>query len=243
MADTHFGFESVPEQEKARRVRDVFSSVADKYDLMNDLMSVGLHRLWKAFALQVAGARAGERVLDVAGGTGDLASGLHKAVGPSGEVWLTDINFAMLTRGRDRLLDEGRLGPVVQCDAECLPFPDDYFDIVTVAFGLRNMTHKDRALAEMRRVLRPGGRLLVLEFSKIWAPLAPAYDFYSFKVLPWLGQKVANDPDSYRYLAESIRMHPDQETLKGMMEQAGLARVDYFNLTAGVVALHRGYKL
>ncbi len=243
MADTHFGFETVPESEKARRVRGVFSSVADKYDLMNDLMSAGLHRLWKAFTIQVAGARTGEHVLDIAGGTGDLASAFRKAVGPTGEVWLTDINNAMLTNGRDRLLDEGRLGPVAQCDAEKLPFPDNHFDIVTVAFGLRNMTHKDKALEEMRRVLRPGGRLLVLEFSKVWEPLAPAYDFYSFKVLPWLGQKVANDPDSYRYLAESIRMHPDQHTLKSMMEQAGLARVDYFNLTAGVVALHRGYKL
>ena len=241
--ETHFGFETVPEHEKAKRVRGVFSSVADKYDLMNDLMSAGLHRLWKAFTLQVAGARTGERVLDIAGGTGDLASAFRKQVGPTGEVWLTDINNAMLTNGRDRLLDEGRLGPVAQCDAEKLPFPNDHFDIVTVAFGLRNMTHKDKALAEMRRVLRPGGRLLVLEFSKVWEPLAPAYDFYSFKVLPWLGQKVVNDPDSYRYLAESIRMHPDQQTLKGMMEQAGLSRVDYYNLTAGVVALHRGYKL
>jgi demethylmenaquinone methyltransferase/2-methoxy-6-polyprenyl-1,4-benzoquinol methylase len=242
MADTHFGFETVAENEKAHRVKDVFSSVADKYDLMNDLMSAGLHRLWKAFTLQVAGARTGDRVLDIAGGTGDLASSFRKAVGPTGEVWLTDINNAMLTRGRDRLLDEGRLGPVAQCDAEKLPFPDNYFDIVTVAFGLRNMTHKEQALAEMRRVLRPGGRLLVLEFSKVWAPLTPAYDFYSFKILPWLGQKIVNDPDSYRYLAESIRMHPDQQTLKGMMEGVGLSRVDFFNLTAGVVALHRGYK-
>lgn len=243
MADTHFGFETVPEHEKAGRVRGVFSSVADKYDLMNDLMSAGMHRLWKIFTLQVAGARPGERVLDIAGGTGDLASAFRKSVGPTGEVWLTDINNAMLARGRDRLLDEGRLGPVAQCDAEKLPFPDNHFDIVTVAFGLRNMTHKDKALEEMRRVLRPGGRLLVLEFSKVWEPLSPAYDFYSFKVLPWLGKKVVDDPDSYRYLAESIRMHPDQATLKGMMEQAGLARVDYFNLTAGVVALHRGYKI
>lgn len=243
MADTHFGFETVPESDKARRVKSVFSSVADKYDLMNDLMSAGMHRLWKLFTLQVAGARPGERVLDIAGGTGDLASSFRKSVGPTGEVWLTDINNAMLTRGRDRLLDEGKMGPVAQCDAEKLPFPDNYFDIVTVAFGLRNMTHKDKALEEMRRVLRPGGRLLVLEFSKVWEPLSPAYDFYSFKVLPWLGQKVVNDPDSYRYLAESIRMHPDQATLKSMMEVAGLARVDYFNLTAGVVALHRGYKL
>jgi len=243
MPETHFGFETVPENEKASRVRGVFSSVADKYDLMNDLMSAGLHRFWKAFTLQVAGARTGERVLDIAGGTGDLASSFRAKVGPSGEVWLTDINNAMLTRGRDRLLDEGKLGPVAQCDAEKLPFPDNYFDIVTVAFGLRNMTHKEQALTEMRRVLRPGGRLLVLEFSKVWEPLAPAYDFYSFKVLPWLGQKVAADADSYRYLAESIRMHPDQETLKAMMQSIGLARVDYFNMTAGVVALHRGYKL
>lgn len=243
MADTHFGFETVSEQDKAKRVRGVFSSVADKYDLMNDLMSAGLHRLWKAFTLQVAGARQGERVLDIAGGTGDLASAFRKSVGSTGEVWLTDINHAMLTRGRDRLLDEGRLGPVAQCDAEKLPFADNYFDIVTVAFGLRNMTHKDAALAEMRRVLRPGGRLLVLEFSKVWEPLAPAYDFYSFKILPWLGSRVVNDPDSYRYLAESIRMHPDQETLKGMMESVGLTRVSYFNMSAGVVALHRGYKI
>jgi demethylmenaquinone methyltransferase/2-methoxy-6-polyprenyl-1,4-benzoquinol methylase len=243
MADTHFGFETVPENEKAKRVRGVFSSVADKYDLMNDLMSAGLHRLWKAFTIQVAGVRTGDRVLDIAGGTGDLASAFRKAVGPTGEVWLTDINNAMLTRGRDRLLDEGRLGPVAQCDAEKLPFPNDHFDIVTVAFGLRNMTHKDKALAEMRRVLRPGGRLLVLEFSKVWDPLSPAYDLYSFKILPWLGQRIANDADSYRYLAESIRMHPDQETLKGMMEQVGLSRVEYFNLTAGVVALHRGFKI
>lgn len=243
MAETHFGFENVPEGEKAGRVKGVFSSVADKYDLMNDVMSAGLHRFWKLFTLQIAGARSGERVLDIAGGTGDLASAFRKKVGPTGEVWLTDINNAMLSRGRDRLLDEGKLGPVAQCDAEKLPFPDNYFDVVTVAFGLRNMTHKEQALTEMCRVLRPGGRLLVLEFSKVWEPLAPAYDFYSFKVLPWLGQKIANDSNSYRYLAESIRMHPNQETLKGMMEQSGLGRVDYFNLTAGVVALHRGYKI
>ncbi len=243
MPDTHFGFETVNEGEKARRVEGVFSSVANKYDLMNDLMSVGLHRLWKAFALQVSGARAGDRVLDVAGGTADLSSAFAKRVGPTGEIWLTDINNAMLTRGRDRLLDEGVLSPVAQCDAEKLPFPDNHFDIVTVAFGLRNMTHKDKALAEMSRVLRAGGRLLVLEFSKVWEPLSPFYDLYSFKVLPWLGSKIVGDADSYRYLAESIRMHPDQETLKGMMEQAGLAKVEYFNLTAGVVALHRGYKI
>jgi demethylmenaquinone methyltransferase / 2-methoxy-6-polyprenyl-1,4-benzoquinol methylase len=243
MSDTHFGYETVEEAEKAKRVEGVFSSVAKNYDLMNDLMSMGLHRLWKAFTLQVSGVRSGDRVLDVAGGTADLSSAFAKRVGPSGEVWLTDINNAMLTRGRDRLLDEGVLGPVAQCDAEKLPFPDNHFDVVTVAFGLRNMTHKEQALAEMRRVLRAGGRLLVLEFSKVWEPLAPVYDLYSFKVLPWLGGKIAGDPDSYRYLAESIRMHPDQETLKGMLEQAGLAKVDYFNLTGGVVALHRGYKL
>jgi demethylmenaquinone methyltransferase/2-methoxy-6-polyprenyl-1,4-benzoquinol methylase len=243
MSETHFGFETVKETEKAKRVEGVFSSVAQKYDVMNDLMSMGLHRLWKAFTLQVSGVRAGDRVLDVAGGTADLSSAFAKRVGPSGEVWLTDINNAMLGRGRDRLLDEGVLGPVAQCDAEKLPFPDNYFDVVAVAFGLRNMTHKDIALAEMRRVLRSGGRVLVLEFSKIWEPLAPIYDLYSFKVLPWLGGKIANDPDSYRYLAESIRMHPDQQTLKAIMEQAGLEKVDYFNLTGGVVALHRGYKL
>ncbi len=243
MADTHFGFETVEEKEKAQRVRGVFSSVANKYDLMNDLMSAGLHRLWKAFTIQVSGARSGDRVLDVAGGTGDLASAFARRVGPTGEVWLTDINNAMLTRGRDRLLDEGIITPIAQCDAEKLPFPDGHFDIVTVAFGLRNMTHKEIALAEMRRVLRTGGRLLVLEFSRVWEPLAPFYDLYSFKVLPWLGEKIVGDADSYRYLAESIRMHPDQETLKAMMEHAGLEKVEYFNLTAGVVALHRGYKI
>ena len=243
MPETHFGFEKVREEEKASRVGDVFSSVADKYDVMNDLMSLGLHRLWKAFAIQVSGVRAGDKVLDVAGGTADLSSAFAKRVGPTGQVWLTDINNAMLSRGRDRLLNDGLLGPVAQCDAEKLPFPDNTFDVVSVAFGLRNMTHKEAALAEMCRVLRPGGRLLVLEFSQVWKPLAPFYDLYSFKVLPWLGGKIVGDPDSYRYLAESIRVHPDQETLKAMMEQAGLQRVEYFNLTAGVVALHRGYKL
>ena len=240
---THFGFETVGEQEKAGRVAGVFSSVAKNYDIMNDLMSLGLHRLWKVFAIEISGVRTGDRVLDVAGGTGDLSSAFAKRVGPTGEVWLTDINNAMLTRGRDRLLDEGRLVPAAQCDAEKLPFPSDHFDCVSVAFGLRNMTHKEAALAEMRRVLKPGGRLLVLEFSKVWKPLEPVYDFYSFKILPWLGAKVANDADSYRYLAESIRMHPDQATLKSMMEGVGLSRVEYFNLTGGVVALHRGYKL
>ena len=242
-SQTDFGFETVAEADKARRVAGVFSSVADSYDLMNDLMSLGLHRLWKAFAVQLAGVRAGDRVLDVAGGTADLSLAFAKRVGPSGQVWLTDINPAMLARGRDRLADHGYLCPTARCDSEKLPFPDDYFDCCTVAFGLRNMTHKDLALAEMRRVLKPGGRLLVLEFSRVWQPLAPAYDIYSFKILPWLGGKVAGDADSYRYLAESIRVHPDQETLKSMMEQAGLAWVQYFNLTAGVVALHRGYKL
>ena len=242
MTQTHFGFETVDEKEKAQRVAGVFSSVAQKYDVMNDLMSMGLHRLWKKFTIDIAAPRPGERVLDVAGGTADLSSAFARRVGASGQVWLTDINNAMLGVGRDRLLDEGVLAPVAQCDAEKLPFPDNHFDIVTVAFGLRNMTHKDSALAEMRRVLRPGGRLLVLEFSKVWKPLEKAYDVYSFKLLPWLGQKIAGDAESYRYLAESIRMHPDQAALKSLMEQAGLERVEVFNMTAGVVALHRGYK-
>jgi demethylmenaquinone methyltransferase/2-methoxy-6-polyprenyl-1,4-benzoquinol methylase len=242
MAETHFGFEKVDEREKAQRVAGVFSSVAQNYDVMNDLMSAGLHRLWKKFTIEMAAPRPGERVLDVAGGTADLSSAFARRVGKQGEVWLTDINNAMLGVGRDRLLDEGVLTPVAQCDAEKLPFPDNHFDIVTVAFGLRNMTHKEQALAEMRRVLRPGGRLLVLEFSKVWKPLEKAYDLYSFKLLPWLGEKIAGDADSYRYLAESIRMHPDQAMLKAMMERSGLERVEVFNLTAGVVALHRGYK-
>ena len=242
MTQTHFGFETVDEKEKAQRVAGVFSSVAQKYDVMNDLMSMGLHRLWKKFAIDVAAPRPGERVLDVAGGTADLSSAFSRKVGSAGQVWLTDINNAMLRVGRDRLLDEGMLAPVAQCDAEQLPFPDNHFDIVTVAFGLRNMTHKDAALAEMRRVLRPGGRLLVLEFSRVWKPLEKAYDAYSFKLLPWLGQQIAGDAESYRYLAESIRMHPDQATLKALMEHAGLERVEVFNMTAGVVALHRGYK-
>ncbi|MCE9570893.1 MAG: bifunctional demethylmenaquinone methyltransferase/2-methoxy-6-polyprenyl-1,4-benzoquinol methylase UbiE [Rhodocyclales bacterium] len=242
MTQTHFGFQTVDEKEKARRVAGVFSSVAQKYDVMNDLMSLGLHRLWKRFTIEIAAPRPGERVLDVAGGTADLSSAFARRVGATGQVWLTDINNAMLGVGRDRLLDEGVLAPAAQCDAEKLPFPDNHFDIVTVAFGLRNMTHKDKALVEMRRVLRPGGRLLVLEFSKVWKPLEKVYDAYSFKLLPWLGQKIAGDAESYRYLAESIRMHPDQEALKAMMEQAGLERVEVFNMTAGVVALHRGYK-
>ncbi|MCB1957215.1 MAG: bifunctional demethylmenaquinone methyltransferase/2-methoxy-6-polyprenyl-1,4-benzoquinol methylase UbiE [Rhodocyclaceae bacterium] len=240
---THFGYESVAEKDKARRVAGVFTSVAGSYDVMNDLMSMGLHRIWKHFTIQVSGVREGERVLDVAGGTADLSLAFARKVGPSGQVWLTDINHAMLSRGRDRVTDRGHPLPVAQCDAEKLPFPDGWFDCVTVAFGLRNMTHKDKALAEMRRVLRPGGRLLVLEFSKVWKPLAPAYDFYSFKILPWMGERVARDADSYRYLAESIRMHPDQETLKDMMEHAGLSRVEYFNLAGGIVALHRGYRI
>jgi demethylmenaquinone methyltransferase/2-methoxy-6-polyprenyl-1,4-benzoquinol methylase len=243
MSQTDFGYQRVDASEKAARVAGVFSSVAVRYDLMNDLMSGGLHRLWKAFALTVAGVREGERVLDVAAGSGDLALEFAKRAGPGGEVWLSDINRAMLERGRDRLLDRGVPLPVVQCDAQALPFPSDYFDCVSVAFGLRNMTDKAAALAEMRRVLKPAGRLLVLEFSRIRAPLSRIYDWYSFTVLPWLGRKVAGDEGAYRYLAESIRMHPDQETLKGMLERAGLARVEYFNLSAGVVALHRGYKL
>ncbi|TMG71634.1 MAG: bifunctional demethylmenaquinone methyltransferase/2-methoxy-6-polyprenyl-1,4-benzoquinol methylase UbiE [Betaproteobacteria bacterium] len=242
MSQTHFGYHNVGEAEKAARVAGVFSSVAAKYDLMNDLMSAGLHRLWKAFAVALARVREGERVLDVAAGSGDLALEFSRRAGASGEVWLTDVNRAMLERGRDRLLDRGRPLPAVQCDAERLPFPSDYFDCVSVAFGLRNMTRKDAALAEMRRVLKPGGRLLVLEFSRVWRPLARAYDWYSFKVLPWLGKTVAGDEAAYRYLAESIRVHPDQATLAGMLERAGLENVEYFNLSAGIAALHRGYK-
>jgi demethylmenaquinone methyltransferase / 2-methoxy-6-polyprenyl-1,4-benzoquinol methylase len=239
---THFGFKSVPEEEKRRRVAGVFSSVAEKYDLMNDLMSAGLHRLWKAFAVAQSGVREGARVLDVAGGSGDLTRALAERAGATGEVWLTDINRAMLEVGRDRLIDAGRLLPILQCDAEHLPFPADYFDCSIVAFGLRNMTRKERALAEMRRVVRPGGRVLVLEFSRVWSPLGRAYDWYSFNVLPRLGRAVTGDEESYRYLAESIRMHPDQNALKSLMEQAGLEDVEFFNLTAGVVALHRGIK-
>ncbi len=239
---THFGFEQVAEAEKARRVAEVFDSVAHRYDIMNDLMSGGMHRLWKSFTIARSGVREGSRVLDVAGGTGDLSLAFARKVGKTGQVWLTDINNAMLTHGRDRLCDKGFMLPVAQCDAEKLPFPDDYFDCVTVAFGLRNMTHKDTALAEMRRVLRPGGRLLVLEFSQVWKPLAPVYDLYSFKIIPRIGEIITKDAASYRYLAESIRVHPDQETLKGMMEHAGLEKVEYFNLTLGVVALHRGFK-
>lgn len=240
---THFGFQQVAESEKASKVRGVFSSVAGSYDVMNDLMSFGLHRLWKAFTVQIAGVRKGDRVLDVAGGTADLSLAFARKVGPTGQVWLTDINHAMLSRGRDRVVDHGLLLPVAQCDAEKLPFPDNHFDVVTVAFGLRNMTHKDQAIAEMRRVLKPGGRLLVLEFSKpASALLGKAYDAYSFAFMPLAGKLITNDADSYRYLAESIRMHPDQETLKGMMVDAGFDLVTYHNMTGGIVALHRGIK-
>ena len=241
--NTHFGYQTVSESEKAAKVAQVFHSVAARYDVMNDLMSAGLHRLWKAFTIGRAAVRPGMKVLDIAGGTGDLARAFAKQAGAQGEVWLTDINESMLRVGRDRLIDDGVVLPCVVCDGESLPFADNYFDRVTVAFGLRNMTHKDRALAEMTRVLKPGGKLLVLEFSKIAAPLAPVYDWYSFKVLPWLGKKVAGDADSYRYLAESIRMHPDQEKLKEMFGQAGLSRVQFFNLSAGLTALHEGVKL
>ncbi|WP_273944862.1 bifunctional demethylmenaquinone methyltransferase/2-methoxy-6-polyprenyl-1,4-benzoquinol methylase UbiE [Burkholderia pseudomallei] len=242
MSKTHFGFETVEENEKAKKVAGVFHSVASNYDLMNDVMSAGLHRAWKAFTIAQANVRPGGKVLDIAAGTGDLTKAFAKAAGPTGEVWHTDINESMLRVGRDRLLDKGVVTPSLLCDAEKLPFPDNYFDVVTVAFGLRNMTHKDSALAEMRRVAKPGGRVMVLEFSKVWEPLKKAYDVYSFKVLPWLGDKFAKDADSYRYLAESIRMHPDQETLKTMMEQAGLDAVKYYNLSGGVVALHVGTK-
>jgi len=242
MSDTHFGFQTVGETQKAQRVRGVFDSVAAKYDVMNDLMSLGLHRLWKAYTVTVANLREGDRVLDIAGGTGDLARAFAKKVGARGTVLHTDINEAMLSRGRDRLLDEGLVLPTVICDAEGLPFPTASFDVVSVAFGLRNMTHKERALAEMNRVLRPGGRLLVLEFSKVAPPLEKAYDWYSFNVLPRIGGWVAGDADSYRYLAESIRMHPGQAELKAMMKSAGFGHVDVHNLTGGVVALHVGIK-
>ncbi len=227
---------------KAETVRRVFDSVAERYDVMNDLMSLGLHRLWKSFTISIARPRAGERVLDIATGSGDLAAALAPRVLPGGEVWITDINHRMLERGRDRLLDRGFALPAAQCDAERLPFPADYFDCVTVGFGLRNMTRKDAALAEMARVLKPGGRLVVLEFSRVWKPLEPAYDWYSFNVLPWLGDKVAGDAQAYRYLAESIRSHPDQATLAEMLRLAGLGDVEVFNLAAGVVAIHRGYR-
>jgi demethylmenaquinone methyltransferase / 2-methoxy-6-polyprenyl-1,4-benzoquinol methylase len=242
MASTHFGFKNVDEADKARQVRGVFDSVASKYDVMNDLMSAGLHRGWKAYTVLVSGAHEGSRVLDVAGGTGDLALAFAKKVGKTGEVVHTDINEAMLRVGRDRLVDAGYAVPTMVCDAEKLPFPDQHFDVVTVAFGLRNMTHKEEALAEMGRVLKVGGKLLVLEFSKVAQPLQKAYDWYSFSILPKLGSLVVGDAQSYQYLAESIRMHPDQETLKTMMISQGFGHVDVHNMTAGVVALHVGIK-
>ena len=242
MTQTHFGFKKVDEEDKARRVRGVFDSVASKYDIMNDLMSMGMHRAWKAYAVMVANAKSGDAVLDIAGGTGDMAQAFAKQVGPKGTVVHTDINLAMLRQGRDSLLDEGLLLPTTVCDAEALPFPDASFNVVCVSFGLRNMTHKDIALAEMARVLKPGGKLLVLEFSKVAQPLSKVYDWYSFEVLPRLGKMVAGDDASYRYLAESIRMHPDQATLKVLMQQSGFAHVDIHNLSLGVVALHVGIR-
>src|SRR5262249_33185556 len=240
---TDFGYQRIPEDDKSRRVGDVFKGVASRYDLMNDLMSAGLHRLWKRYAVAQSLVGSGSRALDVAGGTGDLARLFAHRVGAHGQVILTHVNASMVAIGRDRLLDDGLVMPIVRCDGEKLPFPVEHFDCVCVAFGLRNMTRKEAALAEMHRVLKAGGRLLVLEFSRVWRPLAPLYDAYSFQVLPRLGKLVANDAEAYRYLAESIRVHPDQEQLKQMMEDAGFERVDYFNLAAGVVALHRGYRL
>lgn len=242
MSSTHFGFQSVDERDKARHVRGVFDSVASKYDIMNDLMSGGLHRAWKAYTVLVANLKEGQQVLDIAGGTGDLARAFARKVGKTGRVVHTDINEAMLSTGRDRLLNEGLSLPTLVCDAEKLPFASDSFDLVSVAFGLRNMTHKDSALAEMNRVLKPRGKLLVLEFSKVAQPLSKVYDWYSFKVLPKLGSLVAGDEASYRYLAESIRMHPGQDELKVLMKQAGFGHVDYHNMTGGVVALHVGIK-
>lgn len=242
---THFGFKQVAVEEKAGKVADVFHSVASKYDVMNDVMSFGIHRLWKRYTIDMARARPGNRILDLAGGTGDLTKKFSKIVGPTGEVVLSDINSSMLGEGRDRLTNDGVLGNVrfAQANAEALPFPDNHFDVITIAFGLRNVTDKSKALASMYRVLKPGGRLLVLEFSKPVAALAPIYDTYSFKILPKMGKLIANDEESYRYLAESIRMHPDQQTLKEMMEEVGFERTEYYNLTGGIVALHRGYKL
>ena len=240
---THFGYKTVEESEKQQRVSEVFHSVASKYDIMNDVMSAGLHRTWKRFAVDISGVKAGDSVLDIAGGSGDLSKLFAKKVGQQGSVTLTDINASMLAVGRDRMIDAGLNVPAMQCNAEALPFVDNSFDCVIVAFGLRNMTHKDIALKEMQRVLKVGGRLLVLEFSKVWQPLEKAYDFYSFKFLPFMGKLIAKDASSYEYLAESIRMHPDQETLKQMMLDADFGKVDYYNLSAGVVALHKGYKL
>jgi demethylmenaquinone methyltransferase/2-methoxy-6-polyprenyl-1,4-benzoquinol methylase len=239
---TDFGYEQVPVEDKARRVRGVFDSVAGKYDLMNDLMSAGLHRLWKRFTVDATHVRPGMRVLDLAGGTGDLAVEFARRVGPTGVVVLTDINATMLQGGRDRLINTGLILPLVQCDAEKLPFPDAHFDCVSIGFGLRNVTRKERALSEMRRVLRPGGVAAILEFSQVWQPLRPVYDWYSFSVLPRLGQFAAGDGDSYRYLAESIRMHPDQDALKTLMLESGFDNVAFHNLAAGVVALHLGYR-
>ncbi|WP_202758353.1 bifunctional demethylmenaquinone methyltransferase/2-methoxy-6-polyprenyl-1,4-benzoquinol methylase UbiE [Delftia acidovorans] len=242
MSTTHFGFQSVDEREKASRVRGVFDSVASRYDVMNDLMSGGLHRAWKAYTVMVANLKEGDKALDIAGGTGDLALAFAKKVGYTGQVVHTDINEAMLRVGRDRLIDKGVILPTMVCDAEALPFPDNHFDLVSVAFGLRNMTHKDAALKEMNRVLRPGGKLLVLEFSKVAKPLEKAYDWYSFKILPAMGKLVAGDDASYRYLAESIRMHPGQEDLKRLMQECGFGHVDYHNMTGGIAALHVGIK-
>ena len=239
---TDFGFQPVDKTEKVHKVTDVFDSIAHRYDLMNDLMSGGLHRWWKKFTLNAVAVGKNDRILDIAAGTGDLTLGWAKKLGQGGAVWLTDINASMLALGQKRLQDKNYLVPAVLADAEQLPFPDNYFNLVSVAFGLRNMTNKDAALAEMYRVLQPGGHLLVLEFSKVYKPLAPFYDLYSFKVLPRLGKLIVKEEDSYRYLVESIRMHPDQETLKNMMLQAGFGKVDYFNLTAGVVALHKAVK-
>jgi demethylmenaquinone methyltransferase/2-methoxy-6-polyprenyl-1,4-benzoquinol methylase len=241
---THFGYQEVPVEEKAGHVADVFHSVASKYDLMNDLMSLGIHRLWKWITINQSGVRRGCKVLDIAGGTGDLTRRFSKLVGETGQVVLADINASMLNVGRDRLTDLGVVSNVefVQANAEMLPFPDNYFDCITIAFGLRNVTDKDKALASMYRVLKPGGQLMVLEFSKPDEWLSPIYDTYSFKLLPVIGKIVANDEDSYRYLAESIRMHPDQDTLKGMMETVGFERCQYQNMSSGIVALHRGYK-
>ena len=243
---THFGYEDVSWDEKQGKVAGVFHSVAQKYDVMNDLMSMGIHRLWKRLTIELSGVRAGQRVLDIAGGTGDLAAKFSRLVGPEGEVVLADINDSMLKVGRDRLADKGIAGNIqfVQANAQCLPFPDDHFDCITIAFGLRNVTDKDEALRSMYRVLKPGGQAMVLEFSKPTVKaLSPIYDAYSFKILPFMGKLITNDAESYKYLAESIRMHPDQDTLKDMMENAGFSQCQYHNLTAGIVALHRGYKV
>lgn len=243
---THFGYRQVPVEEKAGHVREVFDSVSSRYDIMNDLMSLGIHRLWKRQTVELAGVRRGQRVLDLAAGTGDLSERFAGIVGREGQVVVTDVNAAMLARGRERLVNAGVAGNVffAQVNAETLPFPENRFDCLTIGFGLRNVTHKRLALEEMFRVLRPGGRALVLEFSRPTSlPVRKAYDLYSFSVLPALGRLIASDADSYRYLAESIRMHPDQETLQAMMEQAGFERCRFFNLTSGIVAIHRGYKL